>query len=64
MRPAQEAYNWIKKVIDSCENTFHFDGADALIELFVKRHPEETNLIMFLQTQRSERFKKVHSILS
>jgi hypothetical protein len=25
---------WIKKIIDSCENTFHFEGAQVIMDKF------------------------------
>lgn len=36
-KEATDAYNWVVAVINSCQNSFHLDGANKLISLFWKR---------------------------
>ena len=63
MTPKQEAYIWIQNIIDSCNNDFHFGGADKLIELFDAIHKDD-QLTTLLQLQRNEHWNTIHSILS
>lgn len=63
MEQAIQNQLWLKKIIDSCNNTFHFDSVDVLIELFFVRHkfPE---LHTELWTYRANRWNTVHAILT
>jgi hypothetical protein len=62
MNKKQKDYNWIMNIIDSCDNTFHFDCVDSIIELFEKKY-NDGHLATCLKTQRNEHFNDVHSIL-
>lgn len=59
----QQHYNWIQNIIDSCNNDFHFDGVDKLIELYEQRH-NNASLTMCLLHQRTQRWNSIHSILT
>ena len=37
----QEAFDWVIRIIDSCESSFHFEAAGQLIELFKIKYPNE-----------------------
>ena len=63
MTPKQEHYNWIQNIIDSCNNTFHFEGVDNLIALFDKYY-NDADLLVCLKQMRNEHFNNVHNILT
>ena len=62
MTEVQEHYNWIMGIIDSCNNDFHFEGVDKLIELFYQRH-KNNDLHTCLLQLRAEHWNSIHSIL-
>lgn len=59
----QSIFEWITKVIATCNNDFHFSGVDRLIELFEERFndPEDTLRLQLLKVQR---WNEIHVILT
>jgi hypothetical protein len=55
-------FEWIKKIIDSSNNTFHFEGVDRLIELFYEKYLDG-ELRTELHTLRQTKWYDVHDIL-
>ena len=53
---------WIKKIIDSCENTFHFEGAQVIIEKFKKICEKEDQWIE-IQDYYNLKYNQVHGII-
>lgn len=37
-----DSYNWIRKIIDSCENTHHTNNTLRLIKHFGRKHNDES----------------------
>ena len=62
MTEDQKAHNWIMAIIDSCTNTFHFEGADILIELYQDKY-NNVNMYMALLDQRQTHYNNIHGIL-
>lgn len=62
MTEAQEHYNWIMNIIDSCIHKFHFECVDNLIELFKQRHPFADEMAIMLEKQRAIHYNNVHQI--
>jgi hypothetical protein len=60
---ADKAFDWIVKIIDTCNNQFHFDGVDNLINLFSTIHPEQKDRVLQLQIMRQDKWNSVHNIL-
>lgn len=56
------AYEWICRIIETCNNQFHFDGIDRLIELFGENFKDE-NKVVLLKNIRNQKFAEVHNIL-
>ena len=63
MEKIEKAYEWITRIIPSCNNQFHFDGVDKLIELFSTNFPEEEEKITELKMLRHDKWNEVHNIL-
>lgn len=63
MEEVQGAYNWILRIIDSCEHTFHFDAVDKLIEFFSQMYPDQNEMLLMLQQTRAEHWNNVHAVL-
>ena len=59
---AVEIKNWLKKIIDSCENTFHFEGAQILIDKFEEINKSEADLIE-VQDYFNLKYNKVHGVI-
>jgi len=59
---AVEIKNWLKKIIDSCENTFHFEGAQILIDKFEEICRNEADLIE-VQDYFMLKYNEVHGIV-
>lgn len=43
MNTINQDYEWVKKNIISCSNTFHVECIDIIIYLFFKKHNEVNN---------------------
>ena len=59
---AVEIKNWLKKIIDSCENTFHFEGAQILIDKFKEICKKESDLVD-VQDYFNLKYNKVHGVI-
>lgn len=57
-----EIYDWIKKIIESSNNTFHFEAVDRLIVLFYEKYLDG-DLRTDLQQKRENKWNEVHNIL-
>lgn len=62
MNPSLQDANWIMSIISSCNNDFHFEAVDTLIELFEARHKNEP-LTTALQLWRMQHWNHIHTIL-
>lgn len=57
-----EVYEWIVKIISTCQDDFHFDCVDKLIDLFYVRFGDadkRDDLIMI----RNDKWNETHAIL-
>jgi hypothetical protein len=54
---------WIKRIIDSCENTFHFEGAQIVINKFKEICDDEDEWIE-LQDYLNSKYNQVHGIIT
>jgi len=59
---AVEIKNWLKKIIDSYDNTFHFEGAQILIGKFEKICKRESDLVE-VQDYLNRKFNERHGII-
>ena len=55
-------FTWTYNIIRSCNNDYHFEAADALIELFEQRYGD-SELALQLRELRHKKWASVHSIL-
>lgn len=58
----QEVFNWIVKIIETCNNDFHFEGIDKLIDLFYDKYKND-KLTDELKLARIRMWNKIHDIL-
>jgi hypothetical protein len=58
----QEVFNWIVKIIETCNNDFHFEGIDKLIDLFYDKYKNDA-LTDELKLIRIRTWNKIHNIL-
>lgn len=55
-------FDWISKIIESSNNTFHFEAVDRLIDLFYEKFQDDkakTELYVYRQTK----WESIHDIL-
>jgi hypothetical protein len=57
-----KSYNWISNIINTCNNQFHFEAVDKLIELFYQKYADG-NLRTELDIQRNNKWNEIHNIL-
>jgi hypothetical protein len=58
----EDTYTWVYQIIESCNNDFHFDCADALIALFSVRYGD-ADKVTGLTLLRQNKWNSVHAIL-
>jgi hypothetical protein len=58
----QDIYNWILRIIETCNNTFHFEAVDKLIDLFYEKYKDE-KLTEDLKLRRIRMWNEIHNIL-
>jgi hypothetical protein len=54
---------WIKKIIDSCENTFHFEGTQVIITKFKEICDDEKQCVE-VEDYFSLKYNEVHGIMN
>lgn len=57
-----ELFDWIIKIIESCTDDFHFEGADRVIELFNDKFKDE-EMYFELKMSRTEKWNQIHAIV-
>jgi hypothetical protein len=58
----KDIYDWIKKIIETCNNNFHFEAVDKLIDLYYERFEDEqkkTELLIL----RTDKWNEIHLTL-
>ena len=58
----EHIYDWIIRIIDTCNNDFHFEAVDKLIELFYEKCQDEKRKIE-LEQLITKKWNEIHSIL-
>mgnify|MGYP003343387075 CR=1 FL=1 len=58
----EQIYEWIARVIETCNNDFHFEAVDKLIELFYEKYQNE-KLKTQLEHLRIIKWKEIHIVL-
>lgn len=59
---AEKSKAWIMGIIKSCNNSFHFEGADKLIEFYHTKYKLSGPYMELLQA-RTEQWNLIHQIL-
>ena len=58
----EQTFTWVYNIIESCNNDFHFECADALISLYGIKYMD-TDRVLGLRLLRQNKWNTVHSIL-
>jgi hypothetical protein len=56
----QQTYNWIMSIIDSCNNTFHFEAVNRIIDLYMHKYKDMPQTTHLLLLHRATHFNNVH----
>ena len=62
MDKAKDMGTWIAKIIDTCNNDFHFEAIDNLIEIHFKNF-KNAKLKLELELLRAKKWNEIHVIL-
>lgn len=55
-------FYWVKDIIESCTDDFHFEAIDKLIDLFDEK-TKEKDLTIELRLLRSKKWNDIHGIV-
>jgi len=58
----EQIYDWITRIIDTCNNNFHFEAVDRLIDLFYEKYQDEKRKTQ-LEHSRTKKWNEIHNIL-
>ena len=58
----EDTYTWIYNIIESCNNDFHFDCADALISVYNIQYGD-TDGVLAVRLLLENKWNSVHTIL-
>jgi hypothetical protein len=58
----EKTYTWTYNIIRSCNNDYHFDCADVLIDLFATKYGDN-DMLQRLRELRQHKWASVHMIL-
>ncbi len=56
-------FDWICKIIETCNNDFHFEAVDKLISLYFEREKNEEKQFE-LEALKVRRWNEIHHILT
>jgi hypothetical protein len=59
----EKTFVWTYNIVASCNNDFHFDCADALIQLFAQKYGD-SEMLFQLKQLRQYKWSNVHGILN
>lgn len=65
---AKQVFEWIRGIIESCRDDFHFEAVDKLIQLYDAKYNGIFNITVAkycdeLENLRSTRWNAIHGIL-
>ena len=55
-------YDWVCRIIDTCNHDFHFEAVDRLIDLFYEREKDEAKKLE-LQIRKQDKWNQIHYIV-
>lgn len=58
----EQIYDWISRIIETCNNDFHFEAVDRLIDLFYEKFQDEKRKTE-LEHLRIIKWNEIHSVL-
>jgi len=59
---SKDMFDWVARIIDTCNNDFHFEAIDNLIDIYFKNFGDET-LKLDLELLRVKKWNEIHVIL-
>jgi hypothetical protein len=57
-----DLFEWVAKIIDTCNHDFHFEAVDNLITLYYEKSKDEAKMIELKQI-RQDKWNQIHNIL-
>lgn len=58
----EQSYEWITRIIETCNNNFHFEAVDRLIDLFYEKYKDEKRKTE-LEHLRIIKWNEIHGVL-
>jgi hypothetical protein len=63
MEKERDLFQWISKIIETCNNDFHFEGVDNLIKLYDEKVKDKDKTLQ-LEILRTRKWKEIHFLLT
>lgn len=59
----ENIFDWICKIIETCNNDFHFEAVEKLIELYYEREKDDDKRLQ-LEVLKVRKWNEIHHILT
>jgi hypothetical protein len=63
MEKERDLFQWISKIIETCNQDFHFEGVDNLIKLYDEKVKDKDKTIQ-LEILRTRKWNEIHFLLT
>ena len=63
MEKERDLFQWISKIIETCNQDFHFEGVDNLIKLYDEKVKDKDKTLQ-LQILRTRKWNEIHFLLT
>jgi hypothetical protein len=63
MEKERDLFQWISKIIETCNHDFHFEGVDNLIKLYDEKVKDKDKTLQ-LEMLRTRKCNEIHFLLT
>jgi hypothetical protein len=63
MEKERDLFQWISKIIETCNQDFHFEGVDNLIKLYDEKVKDKDKTLQ-LEILRTRKWNEIHFLLT
>lgn len=63
MEKERDLFQWISKIIDTCNHDFHFEAVDNLIKLYSEKVKDKDKTLE-LEILRTRKWNEIHFLLT
>ena len=63
MEKERDLFQWISKIIETCNQDFHFEGVDNLIKLYDEKVKDKDKTLQ-LEILRTRKWNEIHFLIT